>query len=160
MSCAMMDTQILTCGSLAMRRSSRMVYCRPLHKVCPLYSYASSSEVFLDVLSICFVVAQQKAKYMVKVLNRLAKGQKADKPFQFHNQGMLAYLGDWCVIYKDFFVRAQALGAMCVVIWKSAHYYVSGGRSTIGRTSSRARREKMPGSYMLSSPLPLGFWMC
>lgn len=34
---------------------------------------------------------------MVKKLNRIVKDQEHTKPFEFHNQGSLAYLGDWCV---------------------------------------------------------------
>lgn len=42
-----------------------------------------------------FTVANQKAKYLVKKLNKLAKDQDSPKPFKFENQGSLAYIGDW-----------------------------------------------------------------
>lgn len=46
-----------------------------------------------------FAVAQQKAKYVTRVLNRLAKEKQTTEPFKFHNQGSLAYLGDWKALY-------------------------------------------------------------
>ena len=42
-------------------------------------------------------VANQKAKYLVKKLNKIAKDQEFLAPFEFHNQGSLAYIGNWCV---------------------------------------------------------------
>lgn len=42
-------------------------------------------------------VANQKAKYIVKKLNKIVKGRNSTKPFEFHNQGSLAYVGDWFV---------------------------------------------------------------
>ena len=37
---------------------------------------------------------------MVKKLNKIVKDQEHTKPFEFHNQGSLAYLGDWSVVIK------------------------------------------------------------
>ena len=43
-------------------------------------------------------VASQKAKYVTQAVNRLAREKPpTPKPFQFKNQGSLAYLGDWYV---------------------------------------------------------------
>ena len=42
-------------------------------------------------------VANQKAKYLVKKLNKIAKDKASPAPFEFHNQGSLAYIGNWCV---------------------------------------------------------------
>lgn len=46
-----------------------------------------------------FLVAEQKAKYVSKNLNRMAKDSNIApsslKPFEFHNMGSLAYLGNW-----------------------------------------------------------------
>lgn len=36
----------------------------------------------------------------MKKLNKIVKDQEHTKPFEFHNQGSLAYLGDWCVVIK------------------------------------------------------------
>jgi len=44
-------------------------------------------------------VANQKAKYIVKKLNKIVKDQVSPKPFEFHNQGSLAYIGNWKAIY-------------------------------------------------------------
>lgn len=43
-------------------------------------------------------MANQKAKYLVKKLNKIVKDQKHTKPFEFHNQGSLAYIGNWLVL--------------------------------------------------------------
>lgn len=40
-------------------------------------------------------VANQQAKYLVKKMNLLAKDRESTKPFEFHNQGSLAYIGNW-----------------------------------------------------------------
>lgn len=44
------------------------------------------------------LVANQKAKYLVKKLNKIAKDKASPAPFEFHNQGSLAYIGNWCAI--------------------------------------------------------------
>ena len=51
----------------------------------------------LIVLTHLFTVANQKGKYLAQKLNKIVKDQEHTKPFEFHNQGSLAYLGDWCV---------------------------------------------------------------
>lgn len=47
----------------------------------------------IDSVADCFTVANQKARYLVRKLNRMAKGKPAMEPFEFKNQGALAYLG-------------------------------------------------------------------
>lgn len=44
---------------------------------------------------IYFLVANQKGLYLVKKLNRLSDNKSLGKPFEFHNLGSLAYLGNW-----------------------------------------------------------------
>ena len=46
-------------------------------------------------------VANQKAKYIAKKLNKIAKGQNSTKPFEFHNQGSMAYVGNWFVTMRS-----------------------------------------------------------
>lgn len=46
-----------------------------------------------------FIVANQKGKYLVKKLRYIARDREHIKPFEFHNQGSLAYIGDWYVMY-------------------------------------------------------------
>lgn len=50
-----------------------------------------------DFLSIACLVANQKGRYLAIHLNKIVKGRKSDKPFEFHNMGSLAYIGDWFV---------------------------------------------------------------
>jgi len=40
-------------------------------------------------------VASQKAKYLASKLNKMAIDVECSKPFVFHNQGSLAYIGNW-----------------------------------------------------------------
>jgi NADH dehydrogenase FAD-containing subunit len=49
-------------------------------------------------LIILSIVANQKAKYVAQKLNKIVRDQVHTKPFEFHNKGSLAYLGDWCVV--------------------------------------------------------------
>lgn len=71
-------------------------------------------------------VAQQKAKYVTKTLNRLAKSQKLSGPFKFHNQGTLAYLGDWRAIYDRTRVesgpKGKEAGRFAWLLWRSAYF--------------------------------------
>lgn len=49
-----------------------------------------------DLMIVC-LVANQKAKYLVKKMNKLVKDKDSPQPFAFHNQGSLAYVGHWYV---------------------------------------------------------------
>ena len=49
-------------------------------------------------LIVLSTVANQKAIYVAQKLNKIVKDQEHTKPFEFHNKGSLAYLGDWCVV--------------------------------------------------------------
>ena len=44
------------------------------------------------------LVANQKAKYLAKKLNKIAKDKASPAAFEFHNQGSLAYIGNWYAI--------------------------------------------------------------
>ena len=46
------------------------------------------------MLFITLPVVNQKAKYLVKNLNKIAKDQEFSAPFEFHNQASLAYIGN------------------------------------------------------------------
>jgi len=46
-------------------------------------------------------VANQKAIYLAKKLNRIVKDRASPKPFEFHNLGSLAYIGDWFVLLSS-----------------------------------------------------------
>ncbi|KAJ7291043.1 NDE1, mitochondrial external NADH dehydrogenase [Mycena rebaudengoi] len=71
-------------------------------------------------------VANQKAKYLVKKLNKLAKDQDSPKPFKFENQGSLAYIGDWKAIYdnsgKDDKLISKESGRVAWLLWRSAYF--------------------------------------
>ncbi|KAI9567719.1 NDE1, mitochondrial external NADH dehydrogenase [Boletus coccyginus] len=71
-------------------------------------------------------VANQKAKYMVKKLNKIVKDQEHAKPFEFHNQGSLAYLGDWKAIYDrstaETGIKAKESGRLAWLLWRSAYF--------------------------------------
>lgn len=47
------------------------------------------------------VVANQKGKYLAKKLNKIVKDQDSPKPFEFHNSGSLAYIGNWFVHFLN-----------------------------------------------------------
>ena len=56
------------------------------------------------MLFITLPVVNQKAKYLVKNLNKIAKDQEFSAPFEFHNQASLAYIGNWCVSSYQFLI--------------------------------------------------------
>lgn len=49
------------------------------------------------IFSFTFPVASQKGKYVMKKVNRLVRDRESPDPFAFHNQGSLAYIGNWSV---------------------------------------------------------------
>ena len=56
--------------------------------------YLSRSDFTLSGPS---AVANQKARYLSKKLNRIVRDKEHTEPFEFFNQGSMAYLGDWYV---------------------------------------------------------------
>ncbi|KAF8893040.1 NDE1, mitochondrial external NADH dehydrogenase [Infundibulicybe gibba] len=71
-------------------------------------------------------VANQKAKYLVKKLNKFAKDKPSPHPFEFHNQGSMAYIGDWKAIYdrpgaEDGFMTKES-GRIAWLLWRSAYF--------------------------------------
>ena len=89
-------------GPLGTRRLSRRRFSLPQLKVGTLAQspahglWATVSQLLIPPC----LVANQKAKYMVKKLNKMIKDQEHTKPFEFHNLGSMAYLGDWYVLGK------------------------------------------------------------
>ncbi|KAL0946228.1 hypothetical protein HGRIS_012487 [Hohenbuehelia grisea] len=71
-------------------------------------------------------VANQKAKYLTKKLNKLVKDQDSPKPFEFHNQGSLAYIGNWKAIYDrssdEGGVMTKESGRLAWLLWRSAYF--------------------------------------
>ncbi|CAL1709677.1 unnamed protein product [Somion occarium] len=71
-------------------------------------------------------VAYQKAKYMTKKFNVLGKDKEHVTPFQFHNAGSLAYLGDWIAVYDRTKVesgpKTKEAGRLAWLLWRSAYF--------------------------------------
>ncbi|THV05715.1 FAD/NAD(P)-binding domain-containing protein [Dendrothele bispora CBS 962.96] len=73
-------------------------------------------------------VANQKAKYLGKKLNKIVKDQEHKEPFAFHNQGSLAYIGNWKAIYERPEGKekgqpfSQEYGRVAWLLWRSAYF--------------------------------------
>ncbi|KAF8843478.1 NDE1, mitochondrial external NADH dehydrogenase [Paxillus ammoniavirescens] len=71
-------------------------------------------------------VANQKAKYLAKKLNKIVKDQEHTKPFEFYNQGSMAYLGDWKAIYDrstaETGIKTKESGRLAWLLWRSAYF--------------------------------------
>ncbi|KDQ54807.1 hypothetical protein JAAARDRAFT_181438 [Jaapia argillacea MUCL 33604] len=71
-------------------------------------------------------VANQKGAYLVKKLNKMARGKPSQEPFQFKNMGSLAYIGNWLALYD----RSKAAsgpkpteaGTLAWLLWRSAYF--------------------------------------
>ncbi len=63
-------------------------------------------------------VAQQEGKYLGKLLNKLAKNKKI-KPFDFHNFGMLAYIGSNKALAD--IPQYKGSGFMTFLFWRSVY---------------------------------------
>ncbi|PPQ92198.1 hypothetical protein CVT25_008972 [Psilocybe cyanescens] len=74
-------------------------------------------------------VAAQKAKYVIKTFKSLSKNKPYPKPFQFINQGSLAYIGNWKAIYdrpaadgtNTGFMQKET-GRLAWLLWRSAYF--------------------------------------
>ena len=103
------DTNVWAVGDAAVIKDDVLPATAQGASVCTSMG-SSSCQLLFEISPRSFVVAQQKAKYVTKVINRLAKtpGQgmaaATSKPFKFNNRGTLAYLGDW---YTSFSVILQ-----------------------------------------------------
>jgi NADH dehydrogenase FAD-containing subunit len=78
-------------------------------------------------------VANQKAKYIVKKLNKIVRGRNSTKPFEFHNQGSLAYVGDWFVAMSHVECHLCSLSALR----RKAIYDRSGAENVKTKESGR-----------------------
>lgn len=71
-------------------------------------------------------VANQKAQYLRKKLNRLVRDRAAPEPFAFHNAGSLAYLGDWQAVYDRSHAesgpKTMETGRVAWLLWRSAYF--------------------------------------
>jgi len=70
-------------------------------------------------------VANQKAIYLAKKLNKIVKDHESPKPFEFHNQGSLAYIGNWKAIYDRSDAETglkRETGRLAWLLWRSAYF--------------------------------------
>ncbi|KAI0922922.1 hypothetical protein AcW1_002560 [Taiwanofungus camphoratus] len=71
-------------------------------------------------------VANQKAKYMYKKLNKLIRDRPQNEPFKFQNAGSLAYLGNWEAVYDRTKAaskpRTKETGRVAWLLWRSAYF--------------------------------------
>jgi NADH dehydrogenase FAD-containing subunit len=70
-------------------------------------------------------VANQKAKYLTKKLNKIVKGKEHSEPFVFHNMGSLAYVGDWHAVFdrsKADTLQTKEAGRLAWLLWRSAYF--------------------------------------
>jgi len=73
-------------------------------------------------------IANQKAKYLVKKVNKLGKDKESPEPFAFHNQGSMAYIGNWKAIYdrptpgNEDAIMSKESGRLAWLLWRSAYF--------------------------------------
>ncbi|KAK7053379.1 hypothetical protein VNI00_004005 [Paramarasmius palmivorus] len=72
-------------------------------------------------------VANQKAAYLAKKLNRIVKDKDHTEPFKFNNKGSLAYIGNWKAIYDRSAVDkdgplSKETGRTAWLLWRSAYF--------------------------------------
>ena len=82
-----------------------------------------SHPLFFHLTEIC-AVAFQKAKYATRSLNRIVRDRPVTEPFEFRNQGSLAYLGDWYVEVPDLTILMKH-GLMALLLYRKALYDTS-----------------------------------
>ncbi|KAF5365327.1 hypothetical protein D9758_005414 [Tetrapyrgos nigripes] len=92
-----------------------------------VWAIGDASMVDGSMLPATAQVANQKAKYLGKKLNKIVKDQDPKEPFEFHNQGSLAYIGDWKAIYEGPEGRegkpfSQEYGRLAWLLWRSAYF--------------------------------------
>jgi NADH dehydrogenase FAD-containing subunit len=68
-------------------------------------------------------VASQKADYVIKVVNKLAKGRKPDgQVFEWKNKGSLAYIGNWQALMQSGGKGKNMSGTAAWVTWRAAYF--------------------------------------
>ncbi|GAA6048570.1 hypothetical protein JCM3770_006558 [Rhodotorula araucariae] len=74
-------------------------------------------------------VASQEAAWLARILNAEAKGRASPGSFQFHNRGMMAYLGGWRAVLDRTKVekgpQGELAGRTAWLLWRSAYLYQS-----------------------------------
>ncbi|KAK0484604.1 FAD/NAD-P-binding domain-containing protein [Armillaria novae-zelandiae] len=107
-----------------------------------VWAIGDAASIESDPLPATAQVANQKAKYVTKTLNKLptlthshedeevSKDAHVDEPFQFRNRGSLAYIGGWRAIYdrskatgdgEPKFMNKES-GRVAWLLWRSAYF--------------------------------------
>ncbi|KAJ4496184.1 pyridine nucleotide-disulfide oxidoreductase-domain-containing protein [Lentinula edodes] len=92
-----------------------------------VYVIGDAASIATGVLPATAQVANQQAKYLYKRLNKIIKDQPHEKPFEFHNQGTLAYVGNWKAIYDrpeegGLPGLNKEKGRLAWLLWRSAYF--------------------------------------
>ncbi|KIY49741.1 FAD/NAD(P)-binding domain-containing protein [Fistulina hepatica ATCC 64428] len=91
-----------------------------------------------QVLPATAQVANQKAKYLTKKLNRIIRDRPSPAPFEFYNQGSLAYIGDWRAVYdkpqtENSSIETKQAGRLAWLLWRSAYFTMTLSARIFGR---------------------------
>jgi NADH dehydrogenase FAD-containing subunit len=93
---------------------------KPLPNVWAIGDCATVKDV--DPLPATAQVANQKAAYIIKTLNAIAKGRAGpEDKFEFKDRGSLAYIGNWKALYSKGEGENMS-GAAAFVLWRSAYF--------------------------------------
>jgi NADH dehydrogenase FAD-containing subunit len=91
-----------------------------------VFAVGDAAEVRNAPLPATAQVAYQKAQYAYKRLNKIVKDEEYPKAFEFHNQGSMAYIGDWKAIYDrssaETGPKMKESGRMAWLLWRSAYF--------------------------------------
>ncbi|KAF8912673.1 FAD/NAD-P-binding domain-containing protein [Mucidula mucida] len=105
-----------------------------------VWAIGDASSIEVDPLPATAQVANQKAKYLTKSLNKLAKVRpthdddaskiQLQEPFEFRSRGSLAYIGGWRAIYDrsktpgdpDKKFMSKESGRVAWLLWRSAYF--------------------------------------
>ncbi|KAI8366172.1 hypothetical protein BD560DRAFT_401371 [Blakeslea trispora] len=88
-----------------------------------VYALGDCATIQDDELPATAQVANQKAIYLVKVLNEMAKQQDFRNEFKFKNNGMMAYIGSYEALVDMSAVKkwAKMSGHLSWFLWRSAY---------------------------------------
>ncbi|KAG1740488.1 NDE1, mitochondrial external NADH dehydrogenase [Suillus paluster] len=90
-----------------------------------VWAIGDAANIKGQILPATAQVANQKGRYLAQKLNKIVKDQEHTKPFEFHNKGSLAYLGDWKAIYDRSSadtVKTKETGRLAWLLWRSAYF--------------------------------------
>ncbi|KAI0718582.1 FAD/NAD-P-binding domain-containing protein [Cerioporus squamosus] len=94
-----------------------------------VFAIGDSATIEQQPLPATAQVANQQAKYLTKKLNKIIRsGDDAAHatPFEFHNAGSLAYVGDWDAIFDRTKVargpKGKETGRLAWLLWRSAYF--------------------------------------